>query len=114
MLVCPWGRVVAQCHGSIVIPEEKCKQFLVPLGQEVWSTQILRTNAFSSLLHLGLFEKVLKKPTSVASYDMLLWDVCVGGGGAHKRGGAGDALLYVPQRYQLHSSISCSLMRSWL
>jgi len=31
-LVCPWGRAVAQCHGSIVIPEEKCKPLALAFG----------------------------------------------------------------------------------
>lgn len=46
--------------------------------------KLSRTNAFSSLLCVGLFEKVLKKPISVASYDRLLWGVCVAGHGADR------------------------------
>lgn len=46
--------------------------------------KLSRTNAFSSLLCVGLFDKVLKKPISVASYDRLLWGVCVAGCGADR------------------------------
>lgn len=87
------------------IPEEKCKQVFLPLGQEAWSMQVLRTNAFSSLLHLGLYEEVLKNP-----FLLLLtthWGVCGAGCGAHRRGGGGEKLFYTLQKFHLHSSTSC-------